>query len=98
MNACFQEKELKAFLEKHAGNIVTHGSKNPDHIRDNVALFDFASLAKTINGGIIAWENSFRIAPIATVIVTAFATLKFTKPGKLLTGKLCFQDKYSCRV
>ena len=98
MNACFQEKELKAFLEKHAGNIVTHGSKNPDHIRDNVALFDFASLAKTINGGIIAWENSFRIAPIATVIVTAFATLKFTKPGKLLTEKLCFQDKYSCRV
>ena len=52
---------------------MTHGSKNPDHIRDNVALFDFASLAKTINGGIIAWENSFRIAPIATVIVTAFA-------------------------
>ena len=27
-------------------------------------------MAKTINGGIIAWENSFRIAPIATVIVT----------------------------
>ena len=82
----FQEKELKAFLEKEgmviqawyplghgdrtlieepvftqlaakykksnaqiilrwhiqAGNIVIPGSKNPDHIRDNFALFDFA--------------------------------------------------------
>lgn len=82
----FQEKELKAFLEKagmviqawyplghgdkaltseplftelaekyrksnvqiilrwhiQAGNIVIPGSKNPDHIRDNFALFDFA--------------------------------------------------------
>ncbi len=45
-------------------------------------------LWSAINGGIIAWENSFRIAPVETVIVTAFATLKFTKLGKLLAGKI----------
>lgn len=41
-----------------------------------------------VNGGIIAWENSFKIAPIETTIVTALATLKFTKLGKLLVGKI----------
>lgn len=41
-----------------------------------------------VNGGIIAWENAFRVAPVETTIITALATLKFTGLGKLLAGKI----------
>lgn len=42
--AKYQKTNAQVILRWHiqAGNIVIPGSKNPDHIRDNFALFDFA--------------------------------------------------------
>ena len=42
--AKYQKTNAQVIMRWHiqAGNIVIPGSKNPDHIRDNFALFDFA--------------------------------------------------------
>ncbi len=43
---------------------------------------------EAINAGIIAWKNSFSVAPIETTIISALLLLKFTGLGKILAGKL----------
>lgn len=43
---------------------------------------------EAISAGIIAWENSFSVAPIETTIISALLLLKFTGLGKLLAGKI----------
>lgn len=43
---------------------------------------------EAINAGIIAWENSFSVAPIETSILTAIAFLGFTGIGKSIALKV----------
>ncbi len=43
---------------------------------------------EAISAGIIAWENSFSVAPIETAIVSALLLLKFTGLGKILAEKI----------
>lgn len=41
-------------------------------------------LSGAVNGAIDLWESSFRAAPIETVLLTAFAALKFTGIGNIV--------------
>lgn len=57
-----------------AGNVVIPGSKNPDHIRDNFALFDFTLTAEEMDE-IAALDKNIRYYTSTPDMLKAYAEM-----------------------
>lgn len=57
-----------------AGNVVIPGSKNPDHIRDNFALFDFTLTTEEMNE-IAALDKNTRYYTSTPDMLKAYAEM-----------------------
>ena len=57
LGAKYGKSPAQVILRWHIqdGNIVIPGSKNPDHIKDNFALFDFELTDEEMNGISVNW-------------------------------------------
>ena len=58
-----------------SGNIVIPGSKNPDHIRDNFDIFDFA-LTDDDMAAIAKLNSGVRYYTATTELIAAYATME----------------------